>query len=473
MDAKPKPILKSGAIPTVFSHRPVEKKRRISSEKRREVKDKQEFLQSIFEISEAACSMGQQDVAMEAMEAMETLPDFTNLACEPHTEPSNDDNDYVPTPSTMSRAWLHEQQTVWTDIGEREVWISGDGRCDSPGFSAKYGTYTMIDQETDKIVDFKLIQVSEVGSSNQMERKGFKQCMDNLLEHGTNIKVVATDGHIGIAADMKKDYPNIQHQQDVWHISKRINKKLTEKAKKKDCNDLFPWIKSVSNHLWWCADSCEGNKANLREKWISLIYHTVNIHSWDSADVYHQCAHPPIPPHEARTKIWLKPGSPPHDALKSVVLDKNILKAVEQLNLCCHTGNLEVYHSVLTSYLPKRQHFSYKGMIARTQLVALHHNNNTNREQAVSSKGENEGELKYKIVFPKRTKEWVAKPVKTKTTRDHLKPILAAVIARKHLKYDDRTDGIDTTNVAQNIALKPRPPRNEIIAHHSSRFSRS
>ncbi|KAK3740411.1 hypothetical protein QZH41_009472 [Actinostola sp. cb2023] len=158
MDAKPKPILKSGAIPTVFSHRPVEKKRRISSEKRREVKDKQEFLQSIFEISEAACSMGQQDVAMEAMEAMETLPDFTNLACEPHTEPSNDDNDYVPTPSTMSRAWLHEQQTVWTDIGEREVWISGDGRCDSPGFSAKYGTYTMIDQETDKIVDFKLIQ---------------------------------------------------------------------------------------------------------------------------------------------------------------------------------------------------------------------------------------------------------------------------------------------------------------------------
>jgi len=31
--------------------------------------------------------MDQQDVAIEAME---TLPDFTNLACEPHTEPSND-----------------------------------------------------------------------------------------------------------------------------------------------------------------------------------------------------------------------------------------------------------------------------------------------------------------------------------------------------------------------------------------------
>ncbi|KAK3744181.1 hypothetical protein QZH41_020567 [Actinostola sp. cb2023] len=95
MGAKPKPIMKSGAIPTVFSHRQVEKKRRISSEKRREDKDKQEFLQSIFENSEAACSMDQQDVAMEAME---TLPDSTNLACEPHTKPSND---YVP--STMLR----------------------------------------------------------------------------------------------------------------------------------------------------------------------------------------------------------------------------------------------------------------------------------------------------------------------------------------------------------------------------------
>ena len=113
----------------------------------------------------------------------------------------------------------------------------------------------------------------------------------------------------------------------------------------------------------------------------------MNIHAWDTYDVYHQCSHGPIPIDIARAKKRLRPGSPAHEALKAVVLDRNIIKAVEQLNLCCHTGSLEVYHSVLTSYVPKRLHFFYKGMVARTQLAALHHNNNTGREQAVASRG--------------------------------------------------------------------------------------
>ena len=373
----------------------------------------------------------------------------------------------------VNEAWLREQESVFEDIGDRGVWLSGDGRCDSPGFNAKYGTYTMLDQQTDKVVDFHIVQVSEVSSSNAMEREGFRRCMDTMSAKGAHIEVVATDGHIGIAADMKKEHPNKEHQQDVWHIARRITTKLTEKAKKKDCGDLFAWVKAVSNHLWWCADTCGGNKEMIREKWLSLIHHVANIHTWDSANIYHQCSHPPIPRHEAKKKIWLKPGTPPHDALKSVVLDKNIVKAIMMLNLCCHTGSLEVYHSVQTSFVPKRQHFSFKGMVARSQLAALHHNANTHRDQARSTKGENEGELRYKIVFPKRTKEWVAKPIKENISKDYLRPILDAVVARKNASYNDRSEGVDTDHIVQNIASKPRPPKAEVIARHTSRFART
>ena len=161
-------------------------------------------------------------------------------------------------------------------------------------------------------------------------------------------------------SDMKRNYPDVDHQFDVWHLAKSVTKKLTEKAKKKDCGDLFPWIKSVSNHLWWCADTCTANKELLREKWISIVHHTANIHQWDSADLYHECPHPPIPRDVARTKRWLRPGSPAHEALKEVVFDKNLLKDIQQLTPNCHTGSLEVYHSVQTKYLPKSQHFWYK-----------------------------------------------------------------------------------------------------------------
>ncbi|CAH3031883.1 unnamed protein product, partial [Pocillopora meandrina] len=117
----------------------------------------------------------------------------------------------------------------------------------------------------------------------------------------------------------------------------------------------------------------------------------------------------------ARTKRWLRPGSSAHNALKEVVFDKNLLKDIQQLTLSCHTGNLEVYHSVQTKYAPKRQHFSYNGMVARTQLAALDHNANTGRQQATVSRGANQGAAIQGSVS-KNTKEWVAKPIFEKTT---------------------------------------------------------
>lgn len=372
----------------------------------------------------------------------------------------------------INEFWEQEQQSVFADLNNKDLWLSGDGRCDSPGHNAKYGTYTMIDQETDKIVEFQIVQVSEVNSSNAMEREGFKRCMDNIGDKGGKITVVATDRHVGIRSDMKRNYPDVEHQFDVWHLSKSITKKLNEKAKKKDCGELSPWIKSISNHLWWCAETCGGDPELLREKWISIVHHTANIHSWDTADLYHECAHPPIPREVARTKRWLRPGSPAHEALKEVIFDKNLLKDIKQLSLCCHTGNLEVYHSVQTKYVPKRQHFSYKGMVARTQLSALDHNANTGRQQATATQGDNTGEQQYKLVFPKHTKEWVAKPILEKTTRDHLKPMLDAIIDRKKQKPRERSATLATPAfIPKNIASKPRPPRAEVIAKHTSRFS--
>ena len=91
------------------------------------------------------------------------------------------------------------------------------------------------------------------------------------------MRVVPTDFHVSIKSDMKCIYPDVDHQFNVWHLTKSVTKKLTEKAKK-DCGDLFPLIKSVSSHLWWCANTCNGDKELLGEKWISIVHHTANIH---------------------------------------------------------------------------------------------------------------------------------------------------------------------------------------------------
>ena len=54
----------------------------------------------------------------------------------------------------MHEAWLDHQTTVLAYLKDSLVKSSGDGRCESPGFSAKYCTYTVMDQATSLIVDF-------------------------------------------------------------------------------------------------------------------------------------------------------------------------------------------------------------------------------------------------------------------------------------------------------------------------------
>ena len=45
---------------------------------------------------------------------------------------------------------------------KRKLALSGDGRADSPGHSAKYGSYSVIDMSCSKVVDFKLVQVIDI-----------------------------------------------------------------------------------------------------------------------------------------------------------------------------------------------------------------------------------------------------------------------------------------------------------------------
>ncbi|KAK3083763.1 hypothetical protein FSP39_002787 [Pinctada imbricata] len=131
----------------------------------------------------------------------------------------------------VSHAWNMMQEHIFTKIKSqnRYLRLAGDGRCDSPGFNAKYCTYSLMDLDTQQIVAFVTVQVTETGSSSKMEVEGFKRCMDFLLERGFEIKVLATDRHVQIRSVMSKQYPQTEHQFDVWHLANSIRKKTLGK----------------------------------------------------------------------------------------------------------------------------------------------------------------------------------------------------------------------------------------------------
>ena len=97
--------------------------------------------------------------------------------------------------------------------------------------------------------------------------------------------------------------------------------------------------------------------------------------------------HPTLSPEEQRSKKWLRLGSASHNALRKVVLKDSLLRDMEKLSGFHYTGSLEVFHSLLLKYCPKRLHFSYVGMQARIELAILDHNYNTQRKQATTKDG--------------------------------------------------------------------------------------
>ena len=187
-------------------------------------------------------------------------------------------------------AWKkHQQEILKSVIGPLS--IIGDGRCDSPGYSPKYGTYAIIDQNTDKILDFQLVRVGEVANSVAMEKTGLERSLQYLLNEDLSIHQLATDRHPQITSFMQKHYPSVAHQYDIWHVSKGVSTKLAKQGKQKACQSLLPWIPSICNHLWWCASFCHGNREILKEKWMSILHHISDVHTWASANHFLECAH--------------------------------------------------------------------------------------------------------------------------------------------------------------------------------------
>lgn len=55
--------------------------------------------------------------------------------------------------------WRHLQDAHLLSLQGLDINLGGDGRCDSPGYCAKYGTYTLMDLERNKILDIQVVQV--------------------------------------------------------------------------------------------------------------------------------------------------------------------------------------------------------------------------------------------------------------------------------------------------------------------------
>ncbi|XP_077347750.1 uncharacterized protein LOC143996532 [Lithobates pipiens] len=374
---------------------------------------------------------------------------------------------------SIDYSWNQNCLNVKEELTGTPLFLIGDGQCDSPGFCAKYTTYTFMDIYSKKIVDFELVQVSQTTSSVAMEKLGFTIALDRILENEYDVQFVGTDRHTGIRKLLTTTkYENINHQFDIWHYVKNLKRKLIQISKKKAFRPILPWIGAILTHFYWCSRTCDGNEDVFRQQWQSLLHHVVNEHSWRDGDIQHQCLHddqsilfPKIP--------WLEKNTPAFDSLSAIIMDAQIEKDLKHLTYFCQTGTIETYHSMMLKYRPKRIHYKYDSMEARTRLAALQHNNNIGRKMATVTKIDDSGEVfqveRKNLEFPRGRKKWIVRNVFEKMSNEHAKTILANMlsITEGTLKSTWKSKNVQ---FPKNIATEERPETSAAIAKHRTRF---
>ena len=77
--------------------------------------------------------------------------------------------------------------------------LCGDEHCDSPGKSAKYCTYSLMESESNKILHIETTDKRKVNlKSPNKEREAFKRSMEYLISRGIKITEVVTDASTAV-----------------------------------------------------------------------------------------------------------------------------------------------------------------------------------------------------------------------------------------------------------------------------------
>ena len=175
---------------------------------------------------------------------------------------------------------------------------------------------------------------------------------------------------------------------------------LDSVMKKKSCNIIGSWLKSIINHYYWSVTSTEIGNADLIEaKWTSLTLHIQNIYHGHKTP-YSKCSHLPLEKSVGRSTKWSKPVTEAADKRQAIIEKNASVKDIRKSSPYSQTSVVEGYHCLFHHFALKMYHFHFHGIESRLRLAALHFYENSKQRQYQNQQGESQ----YTITFPKYKK---------------------------------------------------------------------
>ena len=122
--------------------------------------------------------------------------------------------------------WLEQQGNLVNEAIKGQsatggVRLCGDARFDSVGFSAKFATYYMQDFDSKFVLGVYVASKHQVSNSAEMDVYALRSLLNWFRDVGLCVKVVATDRSTKVKKVMDEEYPETDHEFDVWHYVKK------------------------------------------------------------------------------------------------------------------------------------------------------------------------------------------------------------------------------------------------------------
>ncbi|XP_063049229.1 uncharacterized protein LOC134443296 [Engraulis encrasicolus] len=359
--------------------------------------------------------------------------------------------------------WKETQDAMMLRLREGRAIVGGDMRADSPGHSAKFGSYSLMDLNTNTVIDVQLVQSNEVGGSYHMELAGLKRSLELLEKQNVTLDCIVTDRHPQIQKFLRES--GITQYYDVWHVVKGISKKLDSISKKKGCQSLKKWIPAVRNHTYWTAATSTTGPER-RAKWTSLLNHVCDVHTHDDP-LFPACLHA-VRDTTDKSK-WLRAGTQAFYELDKMASKTRLLNDIAKLSPHHQTSALESFHSVILQFAPKSVVFPFLGMLCRLYLAAFHYNENAERDQATASSGE----PLYRMHYPKALKgEARVKPIKTDPTFGYVEDLISLIMGPVFDNSEPYREAITKINIPPDLSADyDHPEKKAVIANYVSLFN--
>ncbi|CAJ1081064.1 uncharacterized protein LOC117830406 isoform X1 [Xyrichtys novacula] len=300
--------------------------------------------------------------------------------------------------------WIKDQQILVQELKQKnKITLGGCIKMDSSGQSAKFSSCSLMELEKNKVIDVQLVQSCEVGVESNMEKEALRRGLDVLDVNHLNVDCIVTACNAQVQEYLKER--QVTQYCDVCHFERGLSKKLRNISKRRTFKVVRRWMPDIKQHIYWTARSSRCGPERVA-KWKSLVNCMQNIHKHDDP-LFPKCAH--ADGLSADTSKWLQPGSNTLHKVEKTLMNKRVLRDVENLSPEHQPSSLEDFHREVLRFAPKKGDLSFNGRLCRLYLAAMHFNESAERDKGSTAARE----VDDREMFPKSKRR--------KTTSDHLR----------------------------------------------------